>query len=59
MKEPKFYRIFDYPNILLPNEYYLASLEKDITSIEDVKKSTGYSVGYPAWKSKHNADKQD
>ena len=48
MKEPKFYRIFDYPNILLPNEY-LASLEKDITNIEDARKSTGNSVGYPGW----------
>ncbi|MEG4857831.1 class I SAM-dependent methyltransferase [Microcoleus sp. K1-B6] len=48
MKKPKFYRIFDYAKTLLPNKY-LADLEENIATIEQVKKSTGFSVGYPGW----------
>jgi predicted O-methyltransferase YrrM len=48
LKEPKFYRKFDYDKRLLPN-LYLASLEEGVTSIEGARKKTGASIGYPGW----------
>lgn len=48
MKPPLFYRHFDYQKTLLPN-LHLASLEEGVRSIEDAKKNTGYSLGYPGW----------
>jgi predicted O-methyltransferase YrrM len=48
MKEPIDLRIFDYDKNLLPNRY-LASLEEAVTNIEEAKKKTGYSIGYPGW----------
>lgn len=48
MKEPKFYRIFDYSKDLLPNKH-LASLEIDVQTIDEAKKLTGFTIGYPGW----------
>ncbi|MFP4107261.1 MAG: O-methyltransferase [Phycisphaerae bacterium] len=48
MKEPKFYRLFDYNKKLLPNKF-LAKLEKRTDSIEDAREQTGLSIGYPGW----------
>jgi predicted O-methyltransferase YrrM len=48
MKEPKFYRRFDYDRNLLPNRY-LASLESGVFNIEEAKRSSGFTIGYPGW----------
>ena len=41
-------RMFDYNKKLIPNPY-LASLEEGITSIEDAKQKSGFTIGYPGW----------
>lgn len=48
MKEPKFYRIFDYNKKLLPNKH-LALLEEGVKTINQARMMTGASVGYPGW----------
>jgi predicted O-methyltransferase YrrM len=48
MREPKFYRRFDYPKTLLPNAY-LASLEEGVTTIDEARARTGATIGYPGW----------
>ncbi len=48
MKEPKFYRIFDYNKKLLPNKH-LALLEEGVKTIDQARKISGASVGYPGW----------
>jgi len=47
MKQPKFYRKFNYDRALIPNAH-LSSLDNAIT-IEDAKDKTGFSIGYPGW----------
>ena len=48
MKEPKYYRIFDYDKELLPNKH-LASLEIDVQTIDEARRMTGATIGYPGW----------
>lgn len=48
MREPKFYRLFDYNKNLLPN-FFVASQEVAVTSTEDARKNTGATIGYPGW----------
>jgi predicted O-methyltransferase YrrM len=48
LKEPKFYRIFDYNKKLLPNKH-LALLEDGVKTIDQARKISGASVGYPGW----------
>ncbi len=47
MKQPRFYRRFDYDRVLLPNKY-LSYLD-DVKTIEEAKEKTGFSIGYPGW----------
>jgi len=48
MKSPQYYRVFDYDKRLLPN-LYLAALENTSKTIEEARRATGATVGYPAW----------
>jgi predicted O-methyltransferase YrrM len=48
LKEPKYYRIFDYDKELLPNKH-LASLEIDVQTIDEARRMTGATIGYPGW----------
>ena len=48
MKEQKYYRVFDYNKELLPNKH-LASLEIDVQTIDEARKKTGATIGYPGW----------
>ena len=48
MKAPINHRMFGYNSALIPN-IYLASLEQGVESIEDAKKKTGATIGYPGW----------
>ena len=48
MREPVFNRMFGYDVSVLPNAH-LASLERDVTNIEEAKAQTGYTIGYPGW----------
>ena len=48
MKEPQYYRRFDYEKSFLPNDY-LASLKKGVTEIMEAKLRSGFSIGYPGW----------
>jgi len=48
MKAPIYYRKFDYDKALIPNKY-LASMEQGVSTIEQAKAKTGFSVGYPGW----------
>jgi len=48
MRQPKYYRKFDYDKGLIANKY-LASLENGVSSIEEAITKTGYSIGYPGW----------
>lgn len=48
MKEPVFYRVFDYDKTLLPNPH-LAALEAGVGDIEQAKIRTGFTIGYPGW----------
>jgi predicted O-methyltransferase YrrM len=48
MKDPKFFRIFDYDHNMLPNPR-LAELEHNVTDIESAKTRSGFSIGYPGW----------
>jgi predicted O-methyltransferase YrrM len=48
MKPPIFHRMFDYDRVRLPNAH-LASLEEGVHSIEEGKKRSGFTIGYPGW----------
>jgi len=49
MKSPIYkYRMFGYKKQLLPNAH-LASLEEGVTTIEEARKKTGATIGYPGW----------
>lgn len=48
MKPPIFHRMFAYDRGLLPNRH-LASLEEGVSSIDEARKKTGASIGYPGW----------
>ena len=48
MKKPLFYRLFNYNKNLLPNKF-LKNLEELSPNLEDAKKHTGFSIGYPGW----------
>ncbi len=48
MKPPIFHRMFTYDRRLLPN-YFLASLEEKVDSIEGARTKTGASIGFPGW----------
>jgi len=46
--EAKYYRMFNYNRLMLPNKF-LASLDEDVTDIETAKQKSGLTVGYPEW----------
>ncbi len=48
MKDPIYYRRFDYDKALIPNKY-LASLEDGVSTIEQATEKTGFTIGYPGW----------
>ena len=48
MREPKFYRMFGYDTKILPNSH-LADLEDGVNSIDEARKMTGATIGYPGW----------
>lgn len=48
MREPRFYRRFDYDRRLLPNAV-LAELEEGVVDIEGAKRRSGLTIGYPGW----------
>ena len=47
MKEPKFFRRYDYDRGLLPNAH-LRALD-DVSDLAEAKQKTGWSIGYPGW----------
>lgn len=47
MREPKFFRRYDYDRSLLPNSH-LRGLD-DVSNLEEAKEKTGWSIGYPGW----------
>ena len=48
MREPLFYRQFGYDFGRLPNRQ-LARLEEGVDSIEEARKRSGLTIGYPGW----------
>jgi predicted O-methyltransferase YrrM len=48
MKPPIYHRMFDYDRARLPNAY-LASLDESVRTIEEARKRTGLTIGYPGW----------
>ncbi|MEZ5996624.1 MAG: class I SAM-dependent methyltransferase [Hyphomonadaceae bacterium] len=48
MREPRFHRMFHYDRALLPNRH-LAALEDGVTTIEQARKQSGATIGYPGW----------
>lgn len=48
MKPPKFFRRFGYDLGRLPNAH-LSSLEEGVTTLEQARRRTGLSIGYPGW----------
>ncbi len=48
MKDPRFYRMYDYDRALLPNKR-LRELEADVHDLETARQRTGASIGYPGW----------
>lgn len=48
MKDPLFFRQFQYDKSLLPNAH-LASLEEGVTTVEEAEERSGWSIGYPGW----------
>lgn len=48
MRDPIFYRRFDYDRRLLPNAY-LQELENGVTDIDAARKISGGTIGYPGW----------
>lgn len=47
MREPKFFRRYDYDRGLLPNKH-LAVLD-DVTDLDEAREKSGASIGYPGW----------
>ncbi len=47
MRDPKFFRRYDYDRGLLPNAH-LRVLD-DVSSLDEAKEKTGWSIGYPGW----------
>ncbi|MDH5719779.1 MAG: class I SAM-dependent methyltransferase [Spirochaetia bacterium] len=48
MKKPIYHRIFGYNTNLLPNSH-LATLESGVKTIDEARKRTGATIGYPGW----------
>ena len=48
MKPPVFHRMYGYNLNLLPNPQ-LAVLEKGVTHIDEARKKSGSTIGYPGW----------
>ncbi len=48
MREPRFYRRFDYDRSRLPNPQ-LAVLENRVIGLEGARDRSGASIGYPGW----------
>ena len=48
MKDPKFYRMYDYDRKLLPNQH-LQELERGVSNLEEARERSGASIGYPGW----------
>lgn len=48
MRQPVFHRRFGYDLGLLPNAH-LAKLETGVSSIEEARKKSGATIGYPGW----------
>lgn len=48
MRDPVFHRRLDYDRALIPNAY-LRELERGVSSIDEARKRTGASIGYPGW----------
>lgn len=47
MRDPKFFRRYDYDRAMLPNAH-LRELD-DVANLEEAKERTGWSIGYPGW----------
>jgi len=47
MRDPKFFRQYDYDRSLLPNAH-LRELD-DVANLTEAKEKTGWSIGYPGW----------
>lgn len=47
-KEGIFIRYFDYDRRLIPNSF-VASMEEGVSDINEAKKRTGLTIGYPGW----------
>tara|TARA_R110000868_G_scaffold297168_4_gene557465 strand:+ start:579 stop:1280 length:702 start_codon:yes stop_codon:yes gene_type:complete len=48
MQPPLFFRQFDYDRLLLPNAW-LADRENGVTNMEEARRRTGKTIGYPGW----------
>lgn len=48
MKDPRFYRMYDYDRALLPNPR-LRELEAGVRDLEQARERSGASIGYPGW----------
>jgi predicted O-methyltransferase YrrM len=48
MRDPVFFRTFDYDRSRLPNAR-LRELEEGVQSIDEARKRSGASIGYPGW----------
>jgi hypothetical protein len=46
VKEPLYFRHFEYDKHLLPNKH-LASLEEGVTTIAEAEEKSGWTIGYP------------
>lgn len=48
MRPPVFHRMYGYNLSLLPNKR-LADLERGVTTLEEARKKSGMTIGYPGW----------
>ena len=48
MKDPKYFRQYNYDRGLLPNEH-LRTLETDVSTLDEARLRTGATIGYPGW----------
>lgn|SRR5215831_1136814 len=48
MKDPIYFRRFDYDRRLIPNEH-LRTLELGVADLDRAQERTGWTVGYPGW----------
>jgi len=48
VKEPQFFRRFDYDPRLLPNRR-LREMEEGVTDVETARTRSGLTIGYPGW----------